>query len=150
MAGAVVVCADRYTALKASTTVNVRTACSLVKREDDEEEEEEEEAEDADDSTGGSGAPLLAIFVHRDSRDLEIPWLDPCFRACRNLLERRTKTRRKKQEGIHGIHGIHGNAPLLHGTFEQQQWQQYQQEETGGRRSGPGRHGLNPPARPAV
>ena len=67
MAGAVVVCADRYTALKASTTVNVRTACSLVKREDDEEEEEEEEeeeAEDADDSTWGSGAPLLAIFVH--------------------------------------------------------------------------------------
>ena len=62
-----VVCADRYTALKASTTVNVRTACSLVKREDDEEEEEEEEeAEDADDSTGGSGAPLLAIFVHRE------------------------------------------------------------------------------------
>ena len=60
-----VVCADRYTALKASTTVNVRTACSLVKREDDEEEaEEEEEAEDADDSTWGSGAPLLAIFVH--------------------------------------------------------------------------------------
>ena len=33
---------------------------------DDEEEEEEEEAEDADDSTGGSGAPLLAIFVHRE------------------------------------------------------------------------------------
>ena len=68
MAGAVVVCADRYTALKASTTVNVRTACSLVKREDDE-EEEEEEAEDADDSTGGSGAPLLAIF------DLPKNWL---------------------------------------------------------------------------
>ena len=71
--------------------------------------------------------------------------------ACRNLLERPdNKQEIEETRRHHGIHGIHGNAPLLHGTFEQQQWQQYQQEETGGRRSGPGRHGLNPPARPAV